>query len=68
MVVQLRNRDAIDLARLRAWADEWDHEGDGACWPASRFVQWIESNLADRACDRGDGLRRNGQHHRRRDG
>ena len=39
MVVQLRDRDAIDLARLRAWADEWDDEGDGACWPASRFVQ-----------------------------
>jgi len=47
MVVQLRNRDVIDLARLRAWADEWDDEGDGACWPASRFVQWIERNLTD---------------------
>ncbi len=47
MVVQLRDRDVIDLARLRAWADEWDHEGDGACWPASRFVQWIERNLTD---------------------
>jgi len=46
MVVQLRNRDAIDLARLRAWADEWDDEADGACWPARRFVAWVERNMA----------------------
>ncbi|CAN5256625.1 hypothetical protein BH24CHL10_BH24CHL10_08020 [soil metagenome] len=64
MVVQLRDRDVIDLARLRAWADEWDDEGDGACWPASRCVQWIEVNLADHA-DRDDDTRQAGQRRRR---
>ena len=28
MTVQLRDRDVIDLARLRAWAVEWDDEGE----------------------------------------
>jgi len=64
VVVQLRPA-AIDLARLRAWADEWDHEGDGACWPATRFVEWIERNLADRADERGHGVREAGQRRRR---
>jgi len=31
--MQRRDREAIDLARLRACADEWDDEGDGACGP-----------------------------------
>ncbi len=63
VVVQIRP-EAIDLARLRAWADEWDHEGDGACWPAQRFVAWVERNLAARADDRGDGIRQAGAQRR----
>ena len=60
MVVQLRP-DVIDLVRLRAWAAEWDDEGDGACWPASRFVQWIERNLTTDHDTRGDDTRAAGQ-------
>lgn len=60
MVVQLRDRDVIDLARLRAWADEWDHEGDGAHYSASRFVAWIERNLTDHDT-RADDTRAAGQ-------
>ncbi len=44
MAIQLRP-EAISLACLRSWADEWDHEGDGACWPAGRFVEWVTRNL-----------------------
>ncbi len=59
MVVQLRP-DVIDLVRLRAWAAEWDDEGDGAHYSASRFVQWIERNLTDHDT-RGDDTREAGQ-------
>ncbi len=60
MTVQLRDRDAIDLARLRAWADEWDDEGDGAHYSASRFVTWIERNLTNHDT-RNDDTRAAGQ-------
>jgi hypothetical protein len=64
MAVQL-HPDRIDLVRLRLWAEEWDAEGDGACWPAQRFVEWVERNLADRADDRGLGTKEAGQRRRR---
>lgn len=49
---------SIDVRRLRAWAREWDVEGDGACWPATKFVEWCERNLRDRADYRvGNGVR-----------
>jgi len=49
-----------DLARLRAWAVEWDDEGDDAHYSASRFVQWIERNLTDHDT-RSDDTRAAGQ-------
>jgi hypothetical protein len=64
VVVQLRP-EAIDLARLRSWAAEWDHEGDGAHYSAERFVRWVERNLADRATDRGLDTVEAGQRRRR---
>lgn len=50
-------RRTIPLAQLRAWAREWDVEGDGACWPAERFVEWVDRNLRDRADSRPSGIR-----------
>lgn len=64
MVVQLRPA-AIDLARLRSWAAEWDAEADGAHYSAERFVRWVERCLGDRADDRGHGTREAGQRERR---
>ena len=47
-------------------ADEWDEEGDGACWPASRFVAWVERNLADNGnLQRAEALRQLGHQNRR---
>jgi len=64
MAIQLRP-EAISLARLRSWADEWDHEGDGACWPASRFVEWVSRNLEAPGNDeRAKVLREVGQQNR----
>ncbi len=61
MVVQLRDRDVIDVGRLRAWAVEWDDEGDGAHYLASRFVAWVERNLTTDHDTRHDDTRAAGQ-------
>ena len=56
----------MNLTRLRAWADEWDEEGDGACWAVSRFVAWVERNLADNGnLERAKALRQLGHQNRR---
>ena len=43
--------DADDLVRLRFLAAEFDREADGGCWPASRFVEWVELGLNDHGSD-----------------
>ena len=61
MAIQIVNRDTIGLRALKSWANEFDDAGDGACWPARRFVAWVEQNLAERDDERHGETRRAGQ-------
>ena len=65
VVVQL-GPDAINLNCLRAWPTSGMRKATSPCWPASRFVAWVERNLADNGnLQRAEALRQLGHQNRR---